>query len=369
MFSLLFIDTERVWRGGQNQLLTLIRGLHRRGHEIHLICEPQTLLEARALEQGICVHPMAIRSEAGVISLFRLISTLRKIRPQVLAFNTPKAVVAGTLASRFADIRARIIFRRVNFPLRKSMFTRFKYTWGIDCIVAISESICAQLKISGIPASRIRIIYEGIDLSLYPKPEQRKQRLAGEPVIVGTIAHLSSEKGIQYLIDAASLIPEVHRRLRFVIVGDGDCLEELKALAQRKGLEDVFQFAGFHLNTSQFLESFDIFTLPSLSEGLSSSILEAMATSLPIVATEVGGIPELVKHGDNGLLVAPADPVSLAQAIQQLVDDPVQSQCMGLRGRERMETRFTLERKIIETEQLCSFLLKGPARPPRSSYA
>jgi glycosyltransferase involved in cell wall biosynthesis len=369
MFSLLFIDTERVWRGGQNQLLTLIRGLHRRGHEIHLICEPQTLLEARALELGIYVHPMAIRSEVGLISLFRLIPILRKIRPQILAFNTPKAVLIGTFASRFANVGARIIFRRVNFPLRKSILTRLKYTWGIDCIVAISESIRVQLKVSGISASRIRTIYEGIDLSLYPNPVQRKSRRAGEPMVVGTIAHLSSEKGIQYLIEAASLIPEVHRRLRFVIVGDGNCLGELELLVQEKGLKGVFQFAGFHSNTSQYIKTFDIFALPSLSEGLSSSILEAMATSLPIVATEVGGIPELVKHGDNGLLVAPADPASLAQAIHQLADDPELSQRMGLRGRERVEEQFTLERKIIETEELCSHLLKGSASPPCPTYA
>jgi glycosyltransferase involved in cell wall biosynthesis len=368
MFSLLFIDTERVWRGGQNQLLTLIKGLHRRGHTIHLICQPQTLLEARALELGILVHPMAIRSEVGLMAFFRLISALRKIRPQILAFNTPKAIITGTLASRFAPVGARIIFRRVNFPLRKSFLTRFKYTWGIDCIVAISESIRVQLKISGIPASKIRTIYEGIDLSLYPKYADGKKLRAGMPMVVGTIAHLSSEKGIQYLIEAASLIPGVHRRLRFVVVGEGDCLQELEALVQEKGLKDVFQFVGFHSNTSRYIKTFDIFTLPSLSEGLSSSILEAMATSLPIVATEVGGIPELVKHGDNGLLVAPADPVLLARAIQQLADDPEQCRRMGLKGRERVEEYFTLERKIAETEQLCSLLLNESERSHRPAH-
>jgi glycosyltransferase involved in cell wall biosynthesis len=106
---------------------------------------------------------------------------------------------------------------------------------------------------------------------------------------------------------------------------------------------------------------FDIFVLPSLSEGLSSAILEAMATSLPIVATAVGGIPELVEDGDNGLLVAPADPAALARAIERLADNPEESQRMGLRGRERMEEQFTLERKILETEQLCSVLLQASA--------
>ena len=369
MLSLLFIDTERVWRGGQAQLLTLVKGLHQRGHKIQLICQPQTLLQARAVELGISTHTMSIRNDVGLISLIRLIASLRKLRPEILVFNTPRPIFIGTVASRFASVGARVIFRRVNFPLRKNALTRFKYTWGIDCIVAISESIRLQLEVSGIPSSKIRTIYEGMDLSLYPKNAEGSKSASGKPMVVGTVAHLSPEKGIHYLIEAASLIPDVQTKLRFVVVGEGTCLPEIKALAQKKGLENVFRFAGFHSDTSRFMKTFDIFALPSLSEGLSSAILEAMATSLPIVATEVGGIPELVKNGDNGLLVPPADPKSLSLAIQHLADHPEESRRMGLSGRKRMEEQFTLERKITETEQLCSALLKKPTSSTRSAYA
>jgi glycosyltransferase involved in cell wall biosynthesis len=235
--------------------------------------------------------------------------------------------------------------------------------------VAISESIRLQLEVSGIPSSKIRTIYEGMDLSLYSREVDREKSGPGKPTVVGTVAHLSPEKGIQYLIEAASLIQDVQRKLRFVVVGDGACLPRIKALARKKGLENVFQFAGFHPNTTQFMKTFDIFALPSLSEGLSSAILEAMATSLPIVATEVGGIPELVKNGDNGLLVAPADPESLSFAIQRLANNPDEARRMGLRGRVLLEEQFTLERKIEETEQLCYSLLKRPIPPPRPAHA
>ncbi len=358
----MFIDTERVWRGGQDQLFTLVKGLHQRGHKIHLICHPRTLLESRASELGILVHPISIWSEVGLLSLLQLIIVFRKARPDVLAFNTPKAIAIGTLASKFAPVGAGIIFRRVNFPLRKGIFTRLKYTWGIQCIVAISKSIRLQLETCGIPASKIRTIYEGMDLSLFPKRTPLKAHNGAEPVIVGTVAHLSREKGLNFLIEAASLIPDVKRKLRFIIVGDGYCLEELRGLVDQKGLKDVFEFAGFHSDTSQYMRSFDIFALPSLSEGLSSAILEAMATSLPIIATDVGGIPELVKDGDNGLLVAPANPAALARAILRLADNPEESRRMGQRGRERMEEQFTLERKIVETEQLCDSLIKESNR-------
>jgi len=357
MFSFLVIDTERVWRGGQDQLLALLRGLRQRKHQVHLICQPHTLLGTRADESGICVHPLAIRSEIGPHSFLSLISVLRRVRPGILAFNTPKAILIGTLAAKFAPVGAKIIFRRVNFPLHNNFFSRFKYTWGIDRIIAISESIRLQLQMCGIPAALINTIYEGMDLSLYPPPIEPKHRTAHDPVVIGTVAHLSREKGLNYLIQAASLIPDVHNRMRFVIVGDGKCLPELKELCQRKGLQDIFHFAGFHSSTFSFMQSFDIFVLPSLSEGLSSAILEAMSASLPIIATKVGGIPELVKDGDNGLLVAPADPAALAFAIQHLTDKPEESTRMGQRGRERIEGQFTIERKILETEQLCCNLL------------
>ncbi len=369
MLSLLFVDTERVWRGGQEQIFSLIKGLHQHGHSIHLVCEPHTLMESRAGEIGASVYPMRIRSEASLVSLLRLILVLRKVRPDILAFNTPKAILGGSLASRFASVGARIVFRRVHFPLRKGFFTRLKYTWGIDCIVSISESIRLQLQSSGIPGSRIRTIYEGIDLSLYPEHIRTTQRGADEPVVVGTVAHLSREKGLHYLIQAASLIPDALRKLRFVVVGDGDCLQELLELAERKGLKDLFHFAGFRSDISECMKAFDIFVLPSLSEGLGSAILEAMATSLPIIATKVGGIPELVKSEENGLLVSPADPLSLARAIQHLADNPDICRRMGLQGRKRIENEFTLERKIIETEQLCATLLKKLPQSRSSAYA
>lgn len=358
MISFLFVDTERVWRGGQDQLLSLLRGLLQRGHEVHLICQPKTLLEERTREVGVFVHPVSIRSEAGLIAFFRVLAVLHKIHPQVLAFNTPRPILLGNLASRLTPVRVRIIFRRVSFPLRKNPVTRLKYNLGIDCIVAISESIHCQLQAGGVPAPKIRTIYEGMDLTLYPKLDRPILSNSGEPAVVGTVAHLSREKGLAYLVRAAAMIPDVHSRMRFVIVGEGDCRNELENEVRERGLQQSFQFLGFQKSTAGFLRSFDLFVLPSLSEGLSSAILTAMATSLPVVATNVGGIPELIRDGENGLLVPPADPDALARAIERLAMNPGERYRMGQAGRKLMEERFTLQRKILETEQLCVSLLQ-----------
>lgn len=357
MMSFLFVDTEPVWRGGQDQLLNLLRGLAERGHRLHMICYPQTLLEERARAAGVTVHPMKVKSEVGPLAFIRILAVLGQVRPDILAFNTPRSILVGNLASLFTGVKARIIFRRVNFPLRKNLITRLKYNWGINCIVTVSASIGQQLQMDGVPASRIRTIYEGIDLTPYAERDALQQQTKGEPMVIGTVAHFSSEKGLSHLVDAAKLIPDAPDRMRFVLVGDGACRADLERRVRDLGLESCFHFAGFQKNPIPYLSSFDCFVLPSLSEGLSSAILAAMAASLPVIATNVGGIPELVRHEENGLLVPPADPVALAQAIQRLADDRAEAIHLGRQGRLRVEKQFTLQRMINQMEQLClSFL-------------
>ena len=356
--SFLFIDTERVWRGGQDQLFSLLQGLSERNHEIHLVCHPDTLLAERARKTGLKVYPISIRRELSPVSLIRLFWIMIRIRPSIVAFNTPRPILVGKLASWLAGVRVRIIFRRVNFPLHRTPFTRLKYVWGTAFIIAISESISHQLQEGGIPASKIRLVYEGIDVARHPTLERSPYDSARHPVIVGSVSHLSKEKGHYHLVEAAHMIPEVHSRLRFVVVGDGACKESLETQVRERGLEDCFQFAGFQSRTNQYLQSFDIFVLPSLSEGLSSAILSAMASGLPVIATSVGGIPELIQPGVNGLLVPPADPVALAQAIVHLHNHPEIALQMGHAGRRRLEEHFTLDRKIAETESLCESILK-----------
>jgi glycosyltransferase involved in cell wall biosynthesis len=367
MISFLFIDTERVWRGGQDQLLSLILGLHKRGHKVTLACYQGTLLEERARHAGILISLFAMRSEIGPIALFHLACILRKVRPDILAFNTPKPILIGSLVSRFFKVRARIIFRRVSFPLHKNFVTRLKYNWGIHCIIAISESIRCQLHSNGIPLSRIKKIYEGLDISSFPKAEPPATRRLDDRVVVGCLAHLSPEKGLNYLIEAASLIEEARTRIRFVIVGDGKCREDLENQVRQHQLENSFHFAGFQEQTSRYLLSFDVFVLPSLSEGLSSAILSAMASSLPVVATDVGGIPELIRNEEEGLLVPPGDPAALARALRRLCNEPQTRLQMGKKGRIRVEELFTLERKIIETEKLCELLIDESAKTQKES--
>jgi glycosyltransferase involved in cell wall biosynthesis len=357
MISFLFVDNERVWRGGQDQLFSLLLGMLLRGHSVHLVCHPGTLLEERARKAGVSVHPLSLHAELDPVFYLRFRSLVRGIGPDILAFNTPRAIVPANMASRGSSVRARLVFRRVNFPLRRNAWTRWKYANGIDSIVAISESIRSQLLTAGIPPGKIRTIYEGIDVKEHPR-RVRRELPPGTPAVVGTVSHLSLEKGHAHLVEAAARIPEVRSRIRFVVVGDGECRAQLEQQARAQGVSECFEFTGFRNNPIEMMRAFDIFVLPSLSEGLSSAILNAMAEALPVVATNVGGIPELVWHEYNGLLVPAANAFALAGAILRLAQNPSERALMGDRGRARVEERFTLEHKLVETEKLCASFLK-----------
>ncbi len=367
MISFLFVDSERVWRGGQDQLLTLLPGLLSRGHRIHLTCPPGALLEERARAIGARVYPVSLRRLGGIGDFLHLLRIMRQVRPDVIAFNTPKPILPGIVAAALTSVPVRIIFRRVSFPLRRNPVTRLKYSWGIDGIIAISESIRDQLRKGGVPDSRIFTIYEGMDLTAYEPLARPRPLPADGPMVFGTLAHLSPEKGISYLIDAAALIPEVTSRIRFLIVGDGQCRRDLEERVRSRNLDGCFSFVGFQNKPIDFLGRMDAFVLPSLSEGLSSAILSAMAAGLPVVATQVGGIPELIHSADHGILVPPGNPRALADGLVWMAEHPEEAFRMGQNNRRRMEERFTLARKITETEELCQALLRRKTGLLRSS--
>ena len=174
---------------------------------------------------------------------------------------------------------------------------------------------------------------------------------------VGTVAHLSAEKGHRILLEAVAQIVSKFPAVVFVLVGRGELMPQLQEQVRKLDIEDHVIFTGFRNDSEALTKEFDIFCLPSLSEGLSSAILVAMANSLPVIATQVGGIPELVVDGETGLLVPPNDAHRLASALRQVLDSESLRRRMGQAARRRVEKNFTLKRKLDQTEQLYRALL------------
>lgn len=355
----LYVDTETVWRGGQEQLFGLISGMCRKGLSPVLAAPKGSPLARKAAKSGIPVVDFRQRSEPSLLALFRMKRILEAHPVQIIHFNTPTPVIPGGLAARLSGVPIVVCSRRVNFPLN-SRFSVYKYNWLVDRIFTVSDSIRRTLVAAGVRDDLVEVIYEGADLDWIDALTPPDLDCPGPGLLIGVVAHLSREKGHSTLLEAVELLRRASVRPEFtvMIVGDGKLRPELEAMAGRLELGDRVSFTGFRGDSEALMKRFDIFCLPSLSEGLSSAILAAMAAGLPVVSTSVGGIPELVEEGVTGFLVPSGDSVQLADRLARLLRDPGLRRSFGAAGRRRIEDSFTVTRKLDATVMAYRKLLR-----------
>ena len=356
MFSL-HIDTARTWRGGQNQVLLTVNGLRSIGQRAALVAHPDGELRKRAAE-GLELVPLAPKSEMDLTAAWRLNRVIKRLKPDVIHAHDAHGVAMAGLALSLGAASAKdgepplVVSRRVDFHLRSNSFSRWKHR-QVDCFIAASEAIRHMLIADGVPENRTVTVHEGIDVEhvrAAPLVDVHQAFFLphGAPV-VGNIAALVPHKGQRHLIEAAHIVVQKLPDVRFVILGEGELREALERLIKEYRLEKHVLLPGFRTDVLGCLKSFDLFVMSSVTEGLGTSLLDAMACSRPIVATEAGGIPEVVDHGVTGLLVPPRDHAAMADAIVALISDQSRRRQMGDAGFARVNDRFTVERMVAAT--------------------
>jgi len=357
MYSL-HIDTARTWRGGQNQVLLTVNGLRAIGHRAALVAHPNGELRRRAAE-GLELIPLAPRTEMDLSAAWRLSRLMKRTRPDVVHAHDPHGVAMAALAlsigSGAAASRAMpplVASRRVDFHLKGNSLSRWKHR-QVDCFIAASEAIRQMLLGDGIPPERTITVHEGIDVDHVAATPAVNLHEAlflphGAP-IVGNVAALVPHKGQRYLIDAAHLVVQHAPDTRFVILGEGELREHLEKQVHEHHLEKHVLLPGFRTDVLGCIKAFDLFVMSSVTEGLGTSLLDAMAAARPIVATTAGGIPEIVEDGVNGLLVPPRDARALADAILRALRDADLRGRLGDAGFARVNERFTVERMVAQT--------------------
>jgi len=357
MFSL-HVDTARTWRGGQNQVLLTVNGLRSIGQRAALVAHPDGELRRRAAE-GLDLIPIAPRTEMDLTAAWRFARVVKRLAPDVIHAHDPHGVAMASLAlslgagsAKAGRAPALVASRRVDFHLRGNSFSRWKYR-QVDCFIAASEAIRRMLVGDGVPAEQTVTVHEGIDvdhvLAAPPVNVHEAFFLPHGAPVVGNIAALVPHKGQRYLIDAAHLVVQRVPDARFVILGEGDLREHLQKQVHEHRLEKHVLLPGFRIDVLGCLKAFDVFVMSSVTEGLGTSLLDAMAASRPIVATTAGGIPEIVEDGVNGLLVPPRDQHALADAVVRALEDADLRRRMGEAGFARVNERFTVERMVSDT--------------------
>jgi glycosyltransferase involved in cell wall biosynthesis len=346
----LHVDTAASWRGGQNQVLLTAAGMAARGHATLVACRAGSPLEARARAEGLAVLPLPFRGDLWPPGLLGLARALRRERPSALLLHDPHAVSAGLVAARLATRPRLVAVRRVDFPLRGG-FSRRKYA-ACDRVIVVSRAIGSVVESGGLDADRIRLVYEAVRDR--PPVSGGREALAALGVppdvpVIGNVAALTGHKDHATLIEAMARLRALVPDARLVIAGEGELRPTLEALARVRGLHDRVLFAGFRDDLDRLLPAFSAFCLSSHLEGLGTSLLDAMAFGLPVVATAAGGIPEAVEDGTTGCLVPPGDPGALAEALAALLRDETRRRALGAAGRRRFEERFTVDRMVEET--------------------
>jgi glycosyltransferase involved in cell wall biosynthesis len=353
MFSL-HIDTARTWRGGQNQVLLTVIGLREIGHRATLVAHPDGELRARAAE-GLDLIPLAPRTEVDLSAAWRLSRVVKRLKPDVVHAHDPHAVAMASLALSFgapSPAPALIASRRVDFHLKGNSFSRWKHR-QVDCFIAASEAIRRMLVGDGVPADRAVTVHEGIDVDhVLAAPAVNVHEAFWLPhgaPLVGNVAALVPHKGHRHLIEAAHLVVREVPDARFIILGEGELRDQLERQVRESQLEKHVLLPGFRADVLGCLKGFDLFAMSSVTEGLGTSLLDAMACSKAVVATQAGGMPEVVDEGRTGFLVAPRDHHAMARAIIRLLtEEPLRRQ-MGEAGSARVRERFTVERMVVET--------------------
>ena len=350
----------------KRHVLQLLGGLDRACFEPVLLCPPHTPLAAEAEAAGIRVLPVSL---AGAINPPRDLRALRQVRallatlqPDILHIHSAKAGWVGRLA--LGRRRPRVILTLHSFifdervgRLQRALIARLE-RWlarRTDRIIAVSQALKDDLVVMmGLPPAQIAVLYNGLDFADAAPPLPRR---AAAPCI-GAVARLAPQKGLDCFLRAAALVAQHYPEATFPIIGDGPLRASLVALADELGLADRVSFLGYRADAVALMRAMDIFVLASTHETFGLTVAEALAQEVPVVAADVGGIPEIVEDGVSGLLASPGDPGDFADKTLRLLADPALARQLAQQGSRDVRARFSCQQMLAATESLYRAVLK-----------
>jgi sugar transferase (PEP-CTERM/EpsH1 system associated) len=280
--------------------------------------------------------------------VFQLMRLFRSWRPRAVHTHDQRSLIYAAPAARLAGV-PRLIHTRHGRDVEATSRQRAvvqQLSRLVDAFVCVSGDVEALSRSQGVAPDKLKIVRNGIDLNRFAFSGLKAQG----PAV--TVARLSPEKDVANLICATELAAREVPDLRVEVAGQGVCFDELNRLSAEMNLADRVQFLGEVDDVPSLLIRARMFVLPSRSEGIPLTVLEAMARGLPIVATRVGGLPEVVIEGETGFLVPPSDPAALAAAMVRLFRDEILGYRMGEAGRRRVEQAFDIRRMVHEYETL-----------------
>ncbi len=311
------------------------------------------------------IQTVEIRSKNAydIRAIKQIVDAIRMHRIQLLCSHHYKSTIFGRIAAFLTGIPIIAYSRGFTGENQKVAFYEWlerRFMNRTDGIICVSKGQKRKIRELGVRKPPQWVIYNAIE-NISDTPLNNKQNPGHEnngKLIITTAGRLSPEKGHEYLLKAISILKESYSNIEFLICGDGALMEKLTTMAESLNIRDQCKFLGFCRDMDAIYSKTDIFVLSSLSEGLPNVILEAYMHEIPVVATNVGGVPEIIDNGFNGILVPPGDPVKLADALAQLIQDKTLREKMGRHGKEKVASCFTFKRQLDDTVKVYEEVLK-----------
>lgn len=361
--------------GAERHLLFLVEGLRKRDLDAHLIIlverdRPMDDMAAAAEQRGIPLTRLTIYRDYDLPLLWRLRRALRQIKPDIVHTHLIHADLFGYAAAKLARGAAVVSSRHLDDAFRyRSRWRRInRRLWRmVDAGIAISEAMKRfALDIEEAPADKISVVLYGMAYSWLSDAAidaarqglRAELKLPPDAQLLGMACRLVEQKGISYALEALRRLRSDFPRAHLVIAGAGEKAPELRRLASNLGVADRVCWLGWRADAADLMAAFDVFLLPSLHEGFGLVLLEAMSRRVPIIASKVGAIPEIVVDGETGILVEPRNVDQLDQAMTRLLTDRALRKYMGLLGAARLEERFGVERMVDGTIAVYENVLK-----------
>jgi glycosyltransferase involved in cell wall biosynthesis len=347
--------------GMERHLLTLLPALQSRGLDIHMIVlvNPNNPMDdyVRDMQRlGVSVEQMVIRRHLDPLLIRGLSRKFREFKADAVHTHLIHADLHGVLAAKLAGM-GHIYFSSHNddkfrrlLPVQLLQGSLWRLVNGG---IAISDSLRQFLiRTEFAPPSKVTTVHYGLDpTSIHFDPDARQKlwaelNIPPDAMLLGSLCRLTAQKGLTYAIEALRQISTDFPNTHYVIAGEGELLVELSQQAEQAGLKNRVHFLGWRPDARDLLSAFDVFLIPSLWEGFGLVALEAMAASVPILASRVSALPEIVVDGETGYLVSPSDPLALAEKLRLLLSDRPSARQLGKAGRHRLEQVFSVDRMV-----------------------
>jgi len=348
---ILHIDEQRGWRGGEQQASWLIQGLAKRGHQILIAgCPGGEFLASRHGGIEAKRFPLPFRGELDLWTAWKLAQIVRSEQVDILHAHSSHAHSMAVYARRWAGRGKVIVSRRVSFAPRNNALNRWKYKQP-DKFICVSRKVRDVLREAGIAESKLEVVYSSVDLARLDVEPLSRTELGipeGVPLLVSAGA-LGGHKDHETLVAAMALVRRNLPTARLVIAGEGELRPQIEARIAELGLGGCITLLGHRKDAPRLIRAADAYVSSSWSEGLGTSILEALACRTPVVATLAGGADEMVKPGETGYLAPNRNPGALAKAIVESLGNRDQARAMAEKGRKLIEEQFVTERMIEGT--------------------